>query len=122
MYRAKNTEEKQLTARRQARLYDYWQFTVRSECPGRSGVNLTRRDFEKLGRALTKQIRGSNNQLLADLNFKEKRRANIFKTLTENILKARLELPVQEYTNSIVKLLMNMRGFANEYSLSLLEK
>lgn len=117
LYRAKGKEdERKNTAKRSARLYDYWQFTVRSECPGRSGVNLTRRDFEKLGRELTKEINTVSSLEINDLDLDRDYRKNLFKAATDELLKGSFEYESADFTEVLVDVLMTTRSRANEFS------
>lgn len=67
----KKSDDKWLNGlrRRSFRLSDYWQFG--STCGGPSGVNVTRRDFEKLGRNITrwmnKDIKEQENTITKEL-------------------------------------------------------
>ncbi len=110
LYKAPGKEEERAnTEKRQARLYDYWQFTVRSECPGRSGVNLTRRDFEKLGRALTDHLSDSIKEL--DLGYGYQK--NFIKAATEDLLTGSFEYEAKDFSSIIVDSLMQVRAEAN---------
>lgn len=116
LYKAKGEEERRATtAKREARLYDYWQFTVRSECPGRSGVNLTRRDFEKLGRALTKYINNVDGTI-KELELGSKYESNFFKAATSDLLKGSFEFKAIDFTDIIVDVLMTVRAEAEVIS------
>lgn len=121
LYRARDTEERrEETKTRGARLYDYWQFTVRSECPGRSGVNITRRDFEKLGKALTAQLNSTTS--MKDLELGSAYDKNFFKAATVELLNGTFDYKATEFTTVIVDALMTVRADANRISEDLLLK
>lgn len=118
LYKANDKEEERAnTAKREARLYDYWQFTVRSECPGRSGVNLTRRDFEKLGRELTKQLDSSVKELELGSSYDK----NFFKAATKDLLTGTFVYEAEDFTTILVDTLMEVRAEANAISEELLK-
>lgn len=120
LYKARGQEEKRAnTRKRRARLYDYWQFTVRSECPGRSGVNLTRRDFEKLGRALTKHLNSSHESLATELDLHSGYGRNFVKALTGELLEGSFEYESVGFVEHIVEVLMTLRADANLISSDL---
>ncbi len=115
LYNAPADVRRATVAKRDAVLYDYWQFTVRSECPGRSGVNLTRRDFEKLGTALTKVQFGAIKgwDLGADYN------KNFFKAATAELLEGKFAYKATDYTKTLVDVLMTVRAQANAITATL---
>lgn len=121
LYRADKESEDRLKAdKRQSRLYDYWQFTVRSECPGRSGVNLTRRDFQKLGKALTKKLQGHDFGTMMIYKPENKYyKSNFFSAATHELLKGDFEDNADEFSEVIVETLMTIRLYANEMSAEL---
>jgi len=53
LYRRFDESERNSTEKRSIQLYDYWQFSYRSDCPGRSGVNITRSEFQEMGKLMT---------------------------------------------------------------------
>ncbi|MBK24626.1 MAG: hypothetical protein CME70_11580 [Halobacteriovorax sp.] len=110
LYKAPGKEEERAnTEKREARLYDYWQFTVRSECPGRSGVNLTRRDFEKLGRALTDHLGSSIKELDLGAAYDK----NFFKAATKDLLTGTFEYEAKDFSSILVDTIMQVRAEAN---------
>lgn len=116
LYNAKDEDERRAnTKKRKARLHDYWQFTVRSECPGRSGVNLTRKDFSKLGNALTQEL---NAQLgtIKDLDLGSAYNRNFIKAATQDLLEGKFESKASDYTEILVDVLMTLRAQANTIS------
>ena len=121
LYKARGEKSRRETARkRKARLYDYWQFTVRSECPGRSGVNLTRRDFEKLGKILTKEFSINSDSSLKSLDFGKAFPKNIIKTATEDLLTGSFNSNSIEYAETLVHVLMSFRAEADRITFKLL--
>lgn len=100
------TELRENTQKRPSHLYDYWQFSTRSECPGRSGVNLTRRDFEKMGKEITHFL-----VVEQELEFKGK---NFFKTATDLILNGKLKDSAE-----LLDFLMKSRLRAHDITVSL---
>lgn len=106
---AAEDENRAIAKKRDAVLYDYWQFTVRSECPGRSGVNLTRRDFEKLGTSLTKAL----NAEIKGLDMGTSYNKNFFKAATQDLLEGKFEYKATDYTKVLVDVLMTVRAEAN---------
>lgn len=121
LYRAKGEEDRRIeTETRGARLYDYWQFTVRSECPGRSGVNITRRDFEKLGKVLTLELNAET--LIKEFDLGSAYDKNFFKAATAELLDGTFEYEAADFTNIIVEALMTVRADANRISADLLSE
>jgi len=113
LYNASGEEAKRSkTKMRQANLTDYWQFTVRSECPGRSGVNLTRRDFEKLGSVLTKEL-NAQFKAIEQYDLGSDYNKNFFKAATEDLLEGKFEYSATDYTEILVDVLMTARAEAN---------
>ena len=112
---AADDENRAIAKKRDAVLYDYWQFTVRSECPGRSGVNLTRRDFEKLGTSLTKAL----NAEIKGLDLGTIYNKNFFKAATEDLLEGKFEYKANDYAEMLVEVLMTVRAEANAISKNL---
>lgn len=107
LYRNYNaTELRAVTQKRSAHLYDYWQFSTRSKCPGRSGVNLTRRDFEKMGKEITRFL-----LIEQEIEFKGN---NYFKSMTNLILNGKLN-----DTSRLIKFLLATRLKAPNISVSL---
>ena len=120
LYRASADDSKrELEEKRNARLYDYWQFTVRSECPGRSGVNLTRRDFEKLGRALTRELNGED---LKELELGRSYEKNFIKAATKDLLTGEFVYVASDFTSIIVNALLELRSNANMISEGLTQE
>ncbi len=71
---------------RSVRLIDYWQFN--EECE-RSGVNITRRDFQKLGRATTHYLIENDNDLSVrafNKTFQQKWTRNFIESMTNSII------------------------------------
>jgi len=88
-------------------------FTVKSECPGRSGVNLTRRDFEKLGKVLTTHLN------VKSLDLSSNYEKNFFKAATEELLEGSFEKDGSDFTSLLVESLMTLRAQANTISKNL---
>lgn len=121
LYKAKGEEDRRAeTEKRSARLYDYWQFTVRSECPGRSGVNITRRDFEKLGKELTKHL-NTQDTTIKDLELGTAYDKNFFKAATKELLDGTFEYEAEDFTEILLDALMRTRAEANTISADLLK-
>jgi hypothetical protein len=119
LYKARGQEDKRdETEKRGARLYDYWQFTVRSECPGRSGVNITRRDFEKLGSALTKQLNAVTTTIKS-LELGSAYDRNFFKAATAELLDGSFEYQATDFTEILVDVIMSSRENAEKFSENL---
>jgi hypothetical protein len=84
------------TQKRPALLNDYWQFgktaTLDPEsgrCKGRSGINLTRRDFELLGAAITRYEARQSNKNLADIRKIVGSGSNVFAAITTYFVSGR---------------------------------
>lgn len=65
LYRGHGIEARNYIQKRRMNLTDYWQFNRACE---RSGVNLTRRDFTAMGKAITSYMKSSRPELVSDLN------------------------------------------------------
>ncbi len=75
---------------RDASLIDYWQFTTNPDpksC-GRSGINITKRDFRALGLAISKYEREHNPELVANVerHFTGRKNANVFAGLSAYLI------------------------------------
>jgi hypothetical protein len=108
-----NTEKR---AQQKASLTDYWQFSASTdpESCNRSGLNITRKDFRKLGAMITAYEKQNHPDLLAKVqrHFKsQKGRNNVFAQLSDFLIgfktpkrlpESSLEL-AQDFTNFLIQ-------------------
>jgi len=76
---------------RKARLYDYWQFSksTKPEYRNRSGINITKKEFRKLGELVSDHMRKNHVELVGNIerHFETKNRGkNIFRHLSEFLI------------------------------------
>ena len=112
-------------AAKKASLIDYWQFSSSTdpESCNRSGLNVTRKDFRKLGAAITAYQRENNPELLENVqrHFKTtKNKGNVFAQLSAFLINARtpahLDKGTLELAEDFSALLMQIRTDANQTS------
>lgn len=97
--------------KREIRLKDYWQFNKTCD---RSGVNVTRRDFTKMGQAITEwKAKGRNRTLLALKKNLESSSNNLYSAISSFFINdstpTSLEDSADDLIESIVKFLMEVR-------------
>ena len=117
---------------RSARLYDYWQFSSSADeenCK-RSGINITKQEFRKLGSLITKFVRLNNPKLIyaIEKNFHRSNRKgkNIFLSLSKHFInpKTPKKLGKNAYNlaESFTALLTEIRLKAPEITVFIKEK
>ncbi|MCC2678569.1 MAG: hypothetical protein K0R29_1145 [Pseudobdellovibrio sp.] len=106
-----------------ASLIDYWQFSS-SDDPencNRSGLNITRRDFRKLGRIITAYQKRMNPELVANVqrHFRtNKNRNNVFAQLSDFLINydtpKKLNANTLELSKDFTNFLMQIKADANQ--------
>ncbi len=86
--------ERDLSKSRQAFMYDYWQFSssVNPEHCKRSGINITKKEFRKLGSLISKYHRAKNPTLIKNIekHFSSRNRGgNVFYQLSKFLINSR---------------------------------
>lgn len=97
-------------AQRKARMQDYWQFSSSTDPKNckRSGINITKREFRKLGRLITKYELKNNPHLIKELLYKiggsSRGSANAFKQLSSYFIRYNADKYVaQEFGHDLAK-------------------
>ena len=108
---------------RSAAMYDYWQFSksTNTEHCRRSGINITKREFRKLGKEITTYQRRINPELVIKIEKminKGKKSRNLFQTLSKFFISSKTadsftESFSQELSLIFTEFLMEVRDNAN---------
>jgi hypothetical protein len=123
LYRRFDEAKRNTTRKRSIQLKDYWQFSYRNECPGRSGVNITRGEFQEMGEIITDALFNSDSQdkeivseLARELN--RSTRGNMIKKISQffisNSAPASLSNGGEDLVEAIVDFIMESHYDANE--------
>lgn len=116
---------------RQARMRDYWQFSERindeSNC-GRSGINITKDEFRKLGKDITKYMFSNHPGLASELKNAMGVRgytSNLFKDLSKTLINKRApksysEARVDRIANAWINFLAQVRTDADAITSEIL--
>ena len=84
-------------------------------------MNLTRRDFQKLGRALTRHLNADTEMGIEELELGSSYDRNFFRAATKDLLEGAFEYKADDFTGIIVDVLMKVRAEANQISELLAE-
>lgn len=110
---------------KRASMVDYWQFSTSTDPANcnRSGINVTRRDFTKLGSAISAYHRKNNPALVArvERHFKnQKTGGNLFAELSDFLINyktpTRLDATTLQLSDDFTAFLMQVKKEANKTS------
>ncbi len=110
---------------RAARLYDYWQFSSSpsEEHCRRSGINITKEEFRKLGEIISKYERKMNPQLVKNLEshfYVKNRGGNVFLQASKHFINPytpkKLGKEAYDLAEDFTKFLLQVRSDAKEIS------
>jgi hypothetical protein len=119
-----------LGRKRSARMYDYWQFSksTNPEHCKRSGINITRKEFRKLGKMITSYLKENNPTLINDITIlieASSRTTNIFYQLSKFFINSNTDKNLiisEELSQAFSTLLMQIHSDANKITKYIEEK